>query len=143
MKQSDIQKKAIDHGFKYWRAPDAHGVNGTVQQAIRLLQDLIGVEVGIGGDEDHGCPECRDMGEAIGNLSIEAMRDRDEIKRLRISQLRRMAEACKSLFSRAIETSERRAPEFPPAERIIAINTRIRRFRAACLAEIERLRGEG
>lgn len=63
--------------------------------------------------------------------------------RLRISQLRRMAEACKSLFSRAIETSERRAPEFPPAERIIAINTRIRRFRAACLAEIERLRGMG
>lgn len=65
------------------------------------------------------------------------------LRRLRISQLRRMAEACKSLFSRAIETSERRAPEFPPAERIIAINTRVRRFRAACLAEIERLRGMG
>ena len=143
MKQSDIQKKAIDYGFRYWRAPDAHGVDGTVQQAIRLLQDLIGVEVGIGGDEDRGCPECHSMSEAIGNLSIEAMRDRDEIKRLRISQLRRMAEACKSLFSRAIETSERRAPEFPPAERIIAINARVRRFRAACLAEIERLRGMG
>ena len=66
-----------------------------------------------------------------------------EIRRLRISQLRRMADACNLLFSRAIETSERRAPEFPPAERIIAINARVRRFRAACLAEIERLRGEG
>lgn len=66
-----------------------------------------------------------------------------ENRRLRISQLRRMADGCSALFSRAIETSERRAPEFPPAERIIAINARIRRFRAACLAEIERLRGEG
>ena len=73
----------------------------------------------------------------------DAERLAKENRRLRISQLRRMADACKALFSRAKETSERRAPEFPPAERIIAINARIRRFRAACLAEIERLRGEG
>lgn len=82
------------------------------------------------------------------NADVDAMAARvDTLEaaylRTRISQLRRIADACKSLFSRAIETSERRAPEFPPAERIIAINARIRRFRAACLAEIERLRGEG
>ena len=72
----------------------------------------------------------------------EIDRLKDEIRRLRISQLRRMTEACALLFSRAIETAER-APMFPPAERVIAINARVRRFRAACLAEIERLRGMG
>lgn len=83
------------------------------------------------------------MTPSTANVVVIAKICMEEITRLRISQLRRMAEACKSLFSRAIETSERRAPEFPPAERIIAINARVRRFRAACLAEIERLRGEG
>jgi hypothetical protein len=45
--RSDLQKKAIDRGFVYWRAPDAHGVTGTEAQAVDLLQDLLGVEVEI------------------------------------------------------------------------------------------------
>ena len=142
MTRSDIQKKAIEHGFTYWRAPDAHGVDGTVQQAIRLLQDLIGVEVGIGGDEDRGCPECRSMSEAIGDLAIEAMRDRDEIKRLRISQLRRMADIAEGRRSRWAEI----AWHGENAEDKIWCRwnaPRMGRFYKACLAEIERLRGEG
>ena len=100
-----------------------------------------------GQNMERALKERKDANEEIqsdldwANEQIKAMQA--HARRLRISQLRRMADACKSLFSRAIETSERRAPEFPPAERIIAINARIRRFRAACLAEIERLRGEG
>ncbi|WP_369650146.1 MULTISPECIES: hypothetical protein [unclassified Variovorax] len=54
-----IQKKAIEHGFEYWRASDAHGVTGTKPQAIELLQDLIGVEVEI---EDNGCTTCDGTG---------------------------------------------------------------------------------
>jgi hypothetical protein len=45
--RDDWQQKALDHGFQYWRAPDAHGVTGTVTQAVELLQDLLGVEVEI------------------------------------------------------------------------------------------------
>lgn len=45
--REDVQNKAIEHGLKYWRAPDAHGVEGTKQQTIDLLQDLLGVEVEI------------------------------------------------------------------------------------------------
>lgn len=60
-----IQKKAIEHGFEYWRASDAHGVTGTKPQAIELLQDLIGVEVEI---EDNGCSTCDGTG-VIGGPS--------------------------------------------------------------------------
>ena len=42
-----VQQKAIDHGFTYWRASDAHGVTGTNAQAVELLQNLLGVEVEI------------------------------------------------------------------------------------------------
>ena len=142
MTRSDIQKKAIEHGFRYWRAPDAHGVDGTVQQAIRLLRDLIGVEVGIGGDEDRGCPECRDMSEAIGNLSIEAMRDHDRIKRLRISQLRRTRDAIASKAG-GWANILRDIPEGPRKSWRRRWLDRMERLDAACLAEIERLRGEG
>lgn len=45
--REDWQQKALDHGFKYWRAPDAHGVECTAQQAVDLLRDLLGVEVDI------------------------------------------------------------------------------------------------
>lgn len=62
------------------------------------------------------------------------------LRRLRISQLRRMADACNDARRRAVEDSERRSPVYPPAERVIAINARLRRFRDACLTEIERLR---
>lgn len=54
-----IQKKALEHGFEYWRASDAHGVTGTRSRAIELLQDLIGVEVEI---EDNGCSTCDGTG---------------------------------------------------------------------------------
>jgi hypothetical protein len=62
----DVQKKAIEYGFVYWRAPDAHGVSGTKPQAIELLQDLIGVEVEI---EDNGCSTCDGTG-MIGGPSF-------------------------------------------------------------------------
>jgi hypothetical protein len=42
-----VQQKAVNHGFKYWRASDAHGVTATNAQAVELLQDLLGVEVEI------------------------------------------------------------------------------------------------
>jgi hypothetical protein len=41
----DLQGKALEHGFKYWRASDAHGITGTAEQAENLIADLIGVEV--------------------------------------------------------------------------------------------------
>lgn len=41
------QQKCLDLGFKYWRAPDAHGVKCTKDQAIELMQELLGVEVEI------------------------------------------------------------------------------------------------
>ncbi|PXX41131.1 MULTISPECIES: hypothetical protein [Burkholderia] len=46
-KREDWQQKALDHGFTYWRAPDAHGVECTTSQAVNFLQDVLGVEVEI------------------------------------------------------------------------------------------------
>jgi hypothetical protein len=68
MTRKDVQGKAIEHGFQYWRAPDAHGVTGTKPQAIELLQDLLGVEVEI---EDNGCQTCNGTG-MIGGPSYYA-----------------------------------------------------------------------
>lgn len=50
-----LQQSAIDAGFKYWRASDAHGVTGTKEQAEQFIADLIGVEVEIRlpNAEDH------------------------------------------------------------------------------------------
>ena len=45
--EKDWQQRCIDIGFQYWRAPDAHGVTCTKEQAVELLQDLLGVEVEI------------------------------------------------------------------------------------------------
>ena len=77
-----------------------------------------------------------ESGHIEGRKQSEACR---EIVRLRIAHLRRMVDACSLLFSRAVETAEL-APQWPPAERIIAINHRIRRFRTACLAKITELK---
>ena len=41
----DWQERCLELGFKYWRAPDAHGVECTQEQALGLLRDLLGVEV--------------------------------------------------------------------------------------------------
>ena len=43
----DYQKRCLDIGFEYWRSPDAHGVQCTAEQAIELLQEVLGVEVEI------------------------------------------------------------------------------------------------
>ena len=139
----DIQEKAIKHGFKYWRAPDAHGVDGTVQQAIRLLQDLIGVEVGIGGDENRGCPECSGMGDSIAQLSIEAMHDREEIRRLRIAHLRRMAELAESWGAHMVNENEECIDLHPHYAKTVSDGRRLIRFAEACSREIAKLRGEG
>ena len=45
--EKDWQQKCLDVGFQYWRGPDAHGVTCTKEQAVELLQDLLGVEVEI------------------------------------------------------------------------------------------------
>lgn len=41
-----LQRKCYDWGT-YWRAPDAHGVNLSREQALELLRDALGVEVEI------------------------------------------------------------------------------------------------
>lgn len=46
-RESDRQQKAVDIGFKYWRASDAHGIKGTKEQAESFIADLVGVEVEI------------------------------------------------------------------------------------------------
>lgn len=43
----DPQRKCLDFGFKYWRAPDAHGVVCTKEQAVTFMQEMLGVEVEI------------------------------------------------------------------------------------------------
>lgn len=45
--QASHQKLAVDCGFEYWRASDAHGITGTADQAIDFIQRLVGVEVEI------------------------------------------------------------------------------------------------
>lgn len=41
-----LQRRCVEMGT-YWRAPDAHGVNLTIEQATELLRDALGVEVDI------------------------------------------------------------------------------------------------
>jgi len=41
-----LQRRCVEMGT-YWRAPDAHGVNLTTEQATELLRDALGVEVEI------------------------------------------------------------------------------------------------
>lgn len=41
-----LQQKCSDWGT-YWRAPDAHGVKLSIEQAVELLQDALNVEVEI------------------------------------------------------------------------------------------------
>lgn len=43
----DCQERCIAEGFKYWRAPDAHGVTCTKEQAENMLAAVLGVEVEI------------------------------------------------------------------------------------------------
>ena len=47
MTQNEWQKRCKEIGFEYWREPDAHGVICTKEQAIELLQEVLGVEVEI------------------------------------------------------------------------------------------------
>lgn len=63
-------------------------------------------------------------------------KQRNELRRLRISQLRRMADRADMLATTA------EMPYYARFEKT-RIAERLRRFTAACLAEIERLRGEG
>lgn len=44
-----LQQKCSDWGT-YWRAPDAHGVVLTQEQALELLRDALGVEVELKGE---------------------------------------------------------------------------------------------
>lgn len=126
--------------MKDWNTPRAELICGKIDEAERIsakaeLVEIMPILQYIRHDAER-------MEQGLIRRKDEVTTVSAELRRLRISQLRRMADACALLFSRAVETAER-APEFPPAERIIAINARIRRFRAACLAEIESLRGEG
>lgn len=42
-----LQQKALDSGFQYWRASDAHGVTASKSVAELFIADLLGVEVEI------------------------------------------------------------------------------------------------
>lgn len=53
--RDELQQKCCDMGV-YWRAPDAHGVDLTIEQAAELLRDALGVEVDIKPPEaPEGC----------------------------------------------------------------------------------------
>ena len=43
-----LQKRCVEMDV-YWREPDAHGVTITVDQAVELLEDALGVQVEIDG----------------------------------------------------------------------------------------------
>lgn len=55
---AELQQRCSDWGV-YWRAPDAHGVILTVDQATELLRDALGVEVEVKtpaqAASPHGC----------------------------------------------------------------------------------------
>ena len=137
-----IQAKAIAHGFKYWRVPDAHGVKCTALQAVRLLQDLIGVEVEIDDQGDECCPACAEKNDAYGSLAVESMMDQEQIRRLRIANLRRMADVAFMLcakeekLARTSWEEKWKSAHARKAEKFI-------QFCRACRVEIARLRGEG
>lgn len=57
--RKDWQKRALELGFVYWRASDAHGVSGTPEKAVRLLEEVLGVEVEV---EPPKCSTCDDRG---------------------------------------------------------------------------------
>lgn len=44
--RDSLQRRCVEWGV-YWRAPDAHGVDLTHEQALELLRDALGVEVEI------------------------------------------------------------------------------------------------
>lgn len=50
-----LQQQCSDWGT-YWRAPDAHGVNLTTEQATELLRDALGVEVEIAAASQAATP---------------------------------------------------------------------------------------
>lgn len=41
------QQKCLEIGFKYWRAPDSHGVECSREQAVMFMQEILGAEVEI------------------------------------------------------------------------------------------------
>lgn len=49
-----LWQKALGAGFKHWCSPDAQGVIGTKAQAQSFIADLIGVEVEIKSNDEHG-----------------------------------------------------------------------------------------
>ena len=66
-----------------------------------------------------------------------------EIRRLRISQLRRMAEAAEAMGVRMVAMAEPLVDMHPYYQKDLRDGERLLRFAAVCLAEIERLRGMG
>ncbi len=60
--RKDWQRRAVEVGFEYWRASDAHGVTCKAAQAIELLEELLGVEVEITDAAPPKCSSCDDSG---------------------------------------------------------------------------------
>lgn len=58
---AQLQQRCVDWGA-YWRASDAHGVNLSVEQAIELLRDALGVEVEIAALSKASPPSDRQEG---------------------------------------------------------------------------------
>ncbi len=79
----------------------------------------------------------------VESINEDFARLNAEIRRLRISQLRRMASACGGIEERMLTKASRQGLSLAYYRRCVWVRERGNRFRRACRAEIERLRGEG
>jgi len=85
----------------------------------------------------------------VHNGGIHALKDRtvesvrEDWRRIRISQLRRMVEASLPVEERVMRAVRHARGGYCFQDRHAAIARKMDRFRDRCRAEIERLRGEG
>ena len=71
--QQRLQQQCTDWGA-YWRAPDAHGVELTPEQALELLRTALGVEVEIKLPASRQCKliECLGRPRCASCLAMDA-----------------------------------------------------------------------
>ena len=68
-----LQRQCVEWGA-YWRAPDAHGVELTPEQALQLLRTALGVEVEIKPPPSRNCKliECLGRPRCASCLAMDA-----------------------------------------------------------------------
>jgi len=68
-----LQQQCVEWGA-YWRAPDAHGVELTPEQALELLRTALGVEVEIKPPASRNCRliECLGRPRCASCLAMDA-----------------------------------------------------------------------